>query len=619
MKLKKYLNSGNEDGFMEQVKEINDIVLGKNTFLFFENPLVEGLYYPVDGPLTEDELSHFSMLTGMINEAKAKKPNKTELERQEAQRTKELRKLDTMTARMKQADATKKEKSEWDEKVKEAYKDITKKSRLAYHNVDLLAKKSFIAKYVLHGAEMKRSKEQWGRIQKGGVTKEMYSDALSSHKEKMRFVNDIIEMARQQDRENKQAEKRINSIMSKFTTIADLEAHLGSIKDGYTEKLFRFAQDRYRAEWFTPERYAEYLFKIYAKEYNNKTELEKCMKQFSVIQDNSKTGLSVDISTVCPKRKKLLAMMQEYKKAKDAVIQAADEGASASTLDTLRDRADKLKITEAANPTCNYCYVESGRDMLKINPNWIHAKDEKEEMQYQDEIAGGKFGKGMTKASIQKFNKMGGIRFFGSGDYVEDAATDKQIERVIADAEKVGLQLKAITKQKKFVEKYGSRIFSSGPLEGKPVFNINMSVDPVRGFNLQDAIRIKKSYPGNVNIRVVAMNPDEAVKYSKEKEVDVITLLHFGTVRPARLSNKKLYVNMSPASQGWKDAIALMKKAHPKANWAKILSKLCCTTGHCTGCANACGFNPRRVSDFTQLAKGGKLELKKSKQKTITL
>ena len=32
--------------------------------------------------------------------------------------------------------------------------------------------------------------------------------------------------------------------------------------------------------------------------------------------------------------------------------------------------------------------------------------------------------------------------------------------------------------------------------------------------------------------------------------------------------------------------------------------------GKCTKCANACGFNPRRVTDYVQLAKGGKLKMK---------
>jgi hypothetical protein len=614
MKLKKYLTKDKNDGFTEKIKEVSDIVLGKNTFLFFENPLVEGSYYPVNEPLTEDEISHFSMLTEMLNEAKKK--SQKELDDEEAERTSQLRKLDSMSARLKQDDASRKKDQKYEEEVKKAYQDLNKKSRKAYQNVEDLGKKSFIAKYILHGADVRRkgkSGEAWGRIGVGKdqtITKEVYSDRLKSFKERQKFANDVIKMARQQSIENKQAEQKINALTKSFTSLPDLEAHLGSIKDGYTERLFRYAQDAFNAEWFTAERYAEFLFKIYGKQYNNLSELKKCIKQFSAIQANDKTGMSVDISTVCPKREKLLDMLREWERATADVEKAAADGASDSTLATLRDRADKLKPTEASNPTCNYCYVESGRDMLKINPNWIHAKEEKRGMQYQGEFSR------MKKDKIAQLNKMGGLRFFGSGDYIEDSATDKQIERIIDDAEKVGLQLKAITKQERFVKKYGGRLFTSGPLKGKPVFNINMSVDPQRGFNLTNAISIKKSYPGNVNIRVVAMNPKEAIEYSKEKEVDVITLLHFG-VRPVRMSNKDLYVNMSPNTKGWKDAIAGMKKAHPKANWAKVLSKLCCTNGHCSKCPNACGFNPRRVADFTQLAKGGKIQVKG--KATVTL
>jgi hypothetical protein len=121
---------------------------------------------------------------------------------------------------------------------------------------------------------------------------------------------------------------------------------------------------------------------------------------------------------------------------------------------------------------------------------------------------------------------------------------------------------------------------------------------------------LKRSYPGNVNIRVVARNPKEAVAYSKEPAVDVITLLHFGTAKSKRMANADIYKNMSPGSKGWDMAINMMKEAHPKENWKKILSKLCCATEHCKKCPNACGFNPRRVADYTQLAKGGKKVLK---------
>jgi hypothetical protein len=43
-----------------------------------------------------------------------------------------------------------------------------------------------------------------------------------------------------------------------------------------------------------------------------------------------------------------------------------------------------------------------------------------------------------------------------------------------------------------------------------------------------------------------------------------------------------------------------MKKAHPKENWNKVFSKLCCQIlkGNCTQCPNACGFNPNRVEDL---------------------
>lgn len=605
MRLNRYLRSNDNEMFMNQIREVNEIVLGVNTWLYFENPLVEGVYYPIDRSLNEEEKSHFHLLNEIAGKGKERKYQSW-----------------MGAAQDKDMDS----QSEWDKEVEKAFKDINKKSRKAYQNLDSLGKKSFVAKYILHGLETKRTqKAKWGRMGKAGSSpKEIYADGLKSYKEKQRFVNAVIQMVKQHEKERKEGEKHLNSLIKRFKSLPDLEMQMGQTKDGFSSDLFELTKDRFGKGWFPEEAYLEFLYKIKAKQYNSKKELEDCIKQWSAIGDNDKTGLSVDMSTVCPKREKLLEMMREWTKAQNDLTDAIESGAEESTINQLRAREEKLKVTDANNPTCAYCYVEAGREILATNPSYSYAKAEKKGLRYQDTfmkwVEKEKDGtpkvdkKGnfiLSKKGVEKremFNKMGGLRFFGSGDYIENEATDKEIERIIADAEELGLQLKAITKQEKFVKKYGGRVFFKGPLKGKPVFNINMSVDEQLGFNLTVAKSLKKQYPGNVNIRVVARNPEEAIKYSKDKDIDVITLLHFKR-RPKRMANKELYVNMSGKSEGWKAAIAGMKKAHPRANWNKVLSKLCCTNGHCTKCPNACGFNPRRVADYTQLAKGGKLPL----------
>lgn len=601
MKIGEYLKAN------DHIQESESVRLGVNTWLFLEHPLLEDVYYPIDRALTEGEISHFNFLNEITREEKAQR----KAQAAEYKASKDIQ-----------------PKGEWDQEVEKAFKDITKKSKKSFHALDDLEKKSFIGKYILHGLESKNvTGAGWGRQASfGRDQKEIYSDALQSYKEKQKFVVDIINMYKNWQAEQKEGEKKLNDIMKKFTSIVDFEASLGRSNDGFTSKLFEWAKDKFGKGWFPEEAYLEYLFKIRAKQYNSMKEIEDCVKQWSAIGGNTKTKASVDISTVCPKREKLLEMMHEWSKSQRDVTEAIESGAEDSTVKSLQNRAKKLEVTDANNPTCAYCYVESAREIARKHPKYFLAKAEKRGLRYQDTFKkwlnkekdgtfktdkAGNFE--LTKKGLKQvadLNRMGGLRFFSSGDYIEDESTDKEIERIIADAQLVGLQLKAITKQERFVKKYGGRNFTEGPLRGKPVFNINMSVDEQMGFKLAIAKNLKRSYPGNVNIRVVARNPKEAINYSKDPAVDVITLLHFGTAKSSRMKNPDLYKNMSPGSQGWKQAIEGMKKVHPKENWNKILSKICCSTAHCKTCPNACGFNPRRVADYTQLAKGGKKVLK---------
>jgi len=579
------------------VDDSEQILLGSNTWLFVVHPLYEDIIYPINTFLSEDEKNHFQLLM--------------EITREEKQRRKALFKA----AKQKEPD------SERDKAVEKAFNDITKKSRQAFHELDELGKRSFIAKYILHGLEKTSKDVPWGRADR--TTKEMYSDALQGYKEKQRFVNDVIGMYKAWIAQNKEGHKRLTQEMSKFKSLVDLEASIGRSTDSFVTKLFEYTKDRFGKGWFPEEAYLEFLFKIRTKQYNSLAELQSCIKQWNAIQGNTKTTWSVDISTVCPKRKQLLDMMKDWSQAQDDLAKAIEAGADKGMLRKLEQRERQMRVNEGNNPTCIYCYVESARAIAEKNPKFFLAKAEKEGLRYQDTFKnwiqkekgewvrdreGNVVLNKVGKKNVELFNRMGGLRFFSSGDYIEDQATDKEIDRIIVDAEEVGLQLKAITKSEKFVKKFGGRTFGKGPLRGRPIFNINMSVDEQRGFPLQIAKYYKKLYPGNVNIRVVAFNPKQAAAYSKDPDVDVITLLHFGA--RGRMQNPDLYVNMSPGSKGWKLAIDAMKEDIPEADVNKILSKLCCATSKCESCPNACGFNPRRVADYTQLAKGGKKVLK---------
>ena len=127
----------NEERFVDDHQE--QVMIGGNTWLFIEHPLLEEIIYPITDILSDDEIDHFQLLVEITREEKA--------------RRKELFK----------AAKQKGPSSGHDAKVEKAFKDITKKSRLAFHDLDALGKKSFIAKYILHGLEKTSKEATWGR------------------------------------------------------------------------------------------------------------------------------------------------------------------------------------------------------------------------------------------------------------------------------------------------------------------------------------------------------------------------------------------------------------------------------------------------------------------------
>lgn len=145
------------------------------------------------------------------------------------------------------------------------------------------------------------------------------------------------------------------------------------------------------------------------------------------------------------------------------------------------------------NP-CEYCYVVSAR---KIG---FRAKKEIDRREYKRDILG------LKKSTIGKLNKMGGLRIFSFGDY--EPWMDKCLEMVIEDAKEKKLLLKAITKQKAFIDKYKGKIF------------INYSIDDISP--VPDWIY---NYLGDdIKLRVLIRNRAEAIKWAPK--VSVLTPYH---------------------------------------------------------------------------------------------
>jgi len=161
MKLKQYLKSNDNDTFRDQIREVNEIVLGVNTWLYIQDPLFEDVYYPIETALTEGEKEHFTLVN--------------EVSREEKQRRKEL---------AAEYQATKDiQSSEWDKEVEKVFKSLTSKAKISFHALDDLGKKSFIGKYILHGLEASPT-TGWGRQATADRDqKELYSDHLKSYKD----------------------------------------------------------------------------------------------------------------------------------------------------------------------------------------------------------------------------------------------------------------------------------------------------------------------------------------------------------------------------------------------------------------------------------------------------
>ena len=186
---------------------------------------------------------------------------------------------------------------------------------------------------------------------------------------------------------------------------------------------------------------------------------------------NSKTGLSIDFSTSCPKR------------------------------------------LDPSKGPCPYCYVEHGR-VSKKQLGITGGEKGIFEQPYQGEIMD------LPDDLIRELNSDGGIRMFSFGDYrpVEDF---DNVNKLLSDARERGLTVKAITKQPEFIETWGNH----------PNLRANISVDKVpREISMNapsiDEAKALQAGRENIKIRSVALNEAEALEFAENPDVNVVTLYH---------------------------------------------------------------------------------------------
>lgn len=209
------------------------------------------------------------------------------------------------------------------------------------------------------------------------------------------------------------------------------------------------------------------------------------------VQDNYKTFKSLDLTTLCPKQR---------------------EG----------------------NP-CEYCYVQQGRSQ------GFRAKKEIDRIPYEGEILK------LSKECIEELNNSGGLRLFSFGDYME--WMDEDINKILEDAQIVGLRIKAISKQDKFIERYFDKIM------------INFSIDLLSPVDLDKIERYKNK---GVRIRTMVRNEEEVIIANQFS--DILTPYH----------GKKLNNHYRPG-----EAKNAARRIAP--------SKTCCLTGKCKTCLVKCG------------------------------
>ena len=220
------------------------------------------------------------------------------------------------------------------------------------------------------------------------------------------------------------------------------------------------------------------------------------------IDANQKTYRSFDLTTICPKKK--------------------------------------------ANNPCPYCYVEASR---KIGFN---AKALFDRRVYSGEVCR------MRQVTIDKLNRMGGIRMFSFGDY--EPWMDMDITRFLHDCENRKLDVKAITKQPEFIQRF----------HHSPALKvINVSTDFIgHGVPWKIAIQLRCSYD-KVRIRSVITSPIEPIQ-ATIYNIDVLTFNH----------GHNGYHNFK------KEDIQKMSK------YTSMKGKICCLTSKCETCETKCGYKP---------------------------
>lgn len=288
------------------------------------------------------------------------------------------------------------------------------------------------------------------------------------------------------------------------------------------------------------------------------------------------------------------------------------------------------------NDGCWYCYRRSALT------TGINNKLTAETVWYTGEILQ------LRQEDIDKLNEVGGLRIQSFGDWQSQYST--MLADLLIDAEKVGLQIKVITKEPSMIDTVallkeqgiGKNLYfnlsADYTIERRgEVDNTNtedaLPMNPERPFlkkenaageeetwwkralTVQEANEYRKQYPW-VNTRIVATNADEFIRGLQDPTVDVVTGYH-GTIRQyERVSSEtgEVLMDVEPLGDAGMPRFAYNRKTgewtmeyEGKTKYQKQLAqriqaeglereyytKSCCIFGRCAKCQGKCGSYAR--------------------------
>lgn len=288
------------------------------------------------------------------------------------------------------------------------------------------------------------------------------------------------------------------------------------------------------------------------------------------------------------------------------------------------------------NDGCWYCYRRAALT------SGVNNKLTAETVWYAGEILQ------LRQADIDRLNQVGGLRIQSFGDWMTQYST--MLADMLIDAEKVGLQIKIITKEPSMIDTVallkeqglGKSLYFNLSADytiekrGK-VDNTNTSdalpMNPERPFmqrenesgkeetwwkralTVQEANEYRKMYPW-VNTRIVATNLDEFIRGLSDPTVDVVTGYHGDIRQQERVSSEtgETLLDVEPLGDAGMPRFAYDRKTgewaleyEGKSRYQKQLAqriqeeglereyytKSCCIFGRCAKCQGKCGSYAR--------------------------